>query len=203
MLVLMCVRPGGALREDLSPQRLAHFPSAFCYAPAKSAPGLRSPECQLHSKSQDVEAVRLRLSVRMILPGWAGPAEASVPLQLRRPAGRLARTGPLRMSEDATEKKSPEDIKELNMKLWDASEAGDAELIRQLVDEGAEVNSAPFVDDEDDDDDSADFSTSTATSELSNEGSAPEASVAVDGTLEKIEKPKACSSLLVRALPAS
>jgi len=92
----------------------------------------------------------------------------------------------------ATEKKSPEVIMELNIKLWDASEAGDAELIRQLVDEGAEVNSAPFVEDEDDDDENEDdssFSTTVPMSELSAEA-APESSIASDGALDKIEKPK-------------
>mmetsp|Transcript_10869 Transcript_10869/g.26060 ORF Transcript_10869/g.26060 Transcript_10869/m.26060 type:complete len:332 (+) Transcript_10869:254-1249(+) len=44
-------------------------------------------------------------------------------------------------------------VEELNMKLWKAAEEGNAELIRELVEEGAEVNSQPELQDEDDDED--------------------------------------------------
>ena len=52
--------------------------------------------------------------------------------------------------KEKAEKKSDEEIMELNLKLLAAAESGKAELIRQLVEEGADGNYASFVPDEDD-----------------------------------------------------
>jgi len=89
------------------------------------------------------------------------------------------------------EPKSPEEIMELNSKLWSAAKVGDAQLIRKLVEDGADVNSAPFVADEEDDDDDGDYSSSPP-SELSIESSMPEATVSSDGT---VEQPQVSKSL--------
>ena len=64
--------------------------------------------------------------------------------------------------------KTPAEIEDLNFKLWTAAEKGDADLIRSLVGEGAEVNSAPFVPDEEEDDEGENYTTMTSvfTSEI-------------------------------------
>lgn len=64
--------------------------------------------------------------------------------------------------------KTPAEIEDLNFKLWTAAEKGDADLIRSLVGEGAEVNSAPFVADEEEDDEGENYTTMTSvfTSEI-------------------------------------
>lgn len=192
----MCLGPGGALREEVSPQRLARQPAAFSCVLARlhvsPAAALGCPASRLSPLWQRAEAGNIEPMARMVVPSWTARARGFVSLRLRTKAALPGRTGALYMTEEkgATEKKSPEVINELNIKLWDASEAGDAELIRQLVDEGAEVNSAPFVEDEDDDDDEdSAFSTSVPNSELSAEA-APESSISTDGAVEKIESPK-------------
>jgi len=190
--MLMCVTPGGALREDLVPQqRSAQTAAAFAglsvpsFSP--SAALLKPHLCGLASfRRANMEERELRMVAGRSL------LSAAVPMGLR--SGRAAaysRTGPLSMTEKEkaskktpAEKKSPEEVTELNSKLWAAAETGDAELIRKLVEDGAEVNSAPFVADEDDDDDEGDYSSSPP-SELSNESSMPEATVSSDGTVEK------------------
>ena len=91
------------------------------------------------------------------------------------------------MTDDA-KTLSSEEIGQLNSKLWEAAEAGDAELIRKLVEDGADVNSAPFVPDDEDEDDDTESFTTVSVSEMSQEAPA-EAKTASDGT---IEKPKAC-----------
>jgi ankyrin repeat protein len=89
--------------------------------------------------------------------------------------------------KEKAEKKSDEEIMELNLKLLAAAESGKAELIRQLVEEGADVNYASFVPDEDDDEDGdSDYTNSSpATEEQSLEDSqTPDATVSSDGTPE-------------------
>jgi len=102
------------------------------------------------------------------------------------------------MTEEQTEAVKTE-VSELNTKLWDAAEAGDAELIRKLVEEGAEVNAAPYVPDKDDEDSDESFS-SLPVSELSEDALASSiiasnqaseidySTVSADGVIEKPEE---------------
>jgi len=200
VLVLMCVSPGGALKDDLAPRKRA-APATAAFAGSvtgflsPSASGLKPHLCglaaQFHGANMEMRTRHpaLRSSAcRSHLP-------VAVPmgrLQLRSRASRYVRTGPLSMTENAqVEPKSPEEIMELNSKLWSAAEVGDAQLIRKLVEDGADVNSAPFVADEEDDDDDGDYSSSPP-SELSIESSMPEATVSSDGT---VEQPQVSKSL--------
>ena len=192
VLVLMCLAPGGALREDSVPQQrmapvAAHSSADGCAAFALTS-GARL--CG-SSQSRSAAAVYRRPTQRMVSGRSLLPVAFHVGrLQLRRGAMVRGRTGPLYMTEKEKTEKTPEEIADLNEKLWAAAEAGNAELIRQLVEEGADVNSAPFVaDEEDDDDEDSSYTTATSTTEISQEQSQPEATVASDGT---VEKPTAC-----------
>ena len=198
-VLLTLVVPGGALRDAVRPRAQAAVAFAGGAVPvppgamAGTWPAARAHLCGLASQFRhgDRRAV-----------GAGGRRRVPVPegrLELRR--GNSPRTRPLSMAEEQTEAVKAE-VPELNTKLWDAAEAGDAELIRKLVEDGAEVNSAPFVPDEDDDD--GDSFSSMPVSELSEEiiasNQASEidySSVTADG---KIEKPKAHYSCVSRVV---
>ena len=133
------------------------------------------------------------MAVRVVSPGERRRLPVAVSgraLQLRSAAAAQRRTA-LAMTEKEnaeTVEKSAEEIMALNLKLGDAAEAGDAELIRQLVEDGADVEYAPFVpDEEDDDEDDQDGDYSTNATEGSVEGTAsvenpaPDVTVAGDG----------------------
>jgi hypothetical protein len=181
-MLLMLVVPGGALQDDMRPRATA-APAAF----AGGVPVLPTAEqphlCGLTSHSQfrlgdRRPAVSGRVS-RLPVPIAEGR------LELRR--GFSPR--PLSMAEEQSTSLSKEEKKiiakaeqeELNTKLWDAAETGDAALIRKLVQDGAEINSAPYVPDEDEDDDDAMFSALPVT-ELSQE-SWSEVSVPADSAM--------------------
>lgn len=210
VLVLMCLAPGGALREDLVPQQRMAPVAALSAADGCAAFALASGPylCGLPSQSRSVDAtVDRRPTLRMVAGRSRLPVAVPVGrLQLRNGAMVRGRTGPLYMTEKEKTEKTPEEIADLNEKLWAAAEAGDAELIRQLVEEGADVNSAPFVpDEEEEDDDDSAYTTVTSTTELSQEQSSqsqPEATVAAHGTVEKPKAclPPECSKLLLRHL---
>jgi hypothetical protein len=189
-MLLMLVVPGGALQEDMRPRATA-APAAFAggvpvLPPAAAGTGNTAQPhlCGLTSHSQfrlgdRKPAVSGRVS-RLPVPIAEGR------LELRR--GFSPR--PLSMAEEqSTSPLSKEEKKiiakaeqeELNTKLWDAAESGDAALIRKLVQDGAEVNSAPYVPDEDEDDDDAMFSALPVT-ELSQE-SWSEVSIPADSAM--------------------
>lgn len=188
-VLLTLVVPGGALRDAVRPRAQAAVAFAGGAVPvppgamAGTWPAARAHLCGLASQFRHGDRRAVGAGGRLRVPVPEGR------LELRR--GNSPRTRPLSMAEEQTEAVKAE-VPELNTKLWDAAEAGDAELIRKLVEDGAEVNSAPFVPDEDDDD--GDSFSSMPVSELSEEiiasNQASEidySSVTADG---KIEKPK-------------
>ena len=186
----MCVVPGGALREEaLPPSRRPLQPGAAAFAALAPHPRL----CGLDVQVRRSCVSEPRMAVRMVSPGERRRLPVAVSgraLQLRSVAAAQRRTA-LAMTEKEnaeTVEKSAEEIMALNLKLGDAAEAGDAELIRQLVEDGADVEYAPFVpDEEDDDEDDQDGDYSTNATEGSVEGTAsvenpaPDVTVAGDG----------------------
>ena len=186
----MCVVPGGALREEaLPPSRRPLQPGAAAFAALAPHPRLCGLDVQVRRSCVSDP----RMAVRMVSPGERRRLPVAVSgraLQLRSAAAAQRRTA-LAMTEKEnaeTVEKSAEEIMALNLKLGDAAEAGDAELIRQLVEDGADVEYAPFVpDEEDDDEDDQDGDYSTNATEGSVEGTAsvenpaPDVTVAGDG----------------------
>jgi len=187
-MLLMLVVPGGALQEDMRPRATA-APAAF----AGGVPMLPSAAAGTGNAAQPL-LCGLTFHFRLVnrRPAVSGRV-SRLPLPIAE--GRLElRRGfsprPLSMAEEqSTAPLSKEEKKiiakaeqeELNTKLWDAAEAGDAVLIRKLVQDGAEVNSAPYVPDEDEDDDNAMFSALPVT-ELSQE-SLSEVSIPADSAM--------------------